>query len=40
MKLPCGCQKGPIRGTALILLLNLGWIGLFDKLHGGVSVRN
>jgi hypothetical protein len=39
MRIPCGCKKGVIRGSFLVLLLNLGWISLFDKLHGSVEVK-
>jgi hypothetical protein len=39
MKLPCGCSKGIVRGSTLVLLLRLGWIGLFDRLHGGITLE-
>jgi hypothetical protein len=39
MKLPCGCEKSKVRGTVLVALLRLGWVGLFDSLHGSVEVK-
>lgn len=37
MKMPCGCSKGYVVGMLMFLCLSLGWIKLFDRLHGGIK---
>jgi hypothetical protein len=36
--LPCGCQKGLIRGFALSTCLRFKFFKLFDLLHGAVTL--